>query len=460
MKRFGVIFPLAAAALWVGCSSCSGSDGSSAQQGDGSVPDLDAGTDGPGRDSPVEGSLRDRGDGSARDAFDAPVSAKPIWQDMVGTVGGCKVQRLANPQDVRVFNWTPCDSIPGCEMAVYDRNVLSAEGGVLANTVVRETPTGVIAALVLIDRQTPIAVLFTDAEGQAFDGYRTYPDVVECNCGIASLSDNRFGVNVCWLYSSEKKSSCGGILNSRGGSPVLFDVPPKLFGVPGGGTKMGDTRWLWFWVMPTRLTSVSSTDGSGFSIPVSVVPTGAVIDITAVDSSGPLFLVGAVLTPDGGSGGGTIVATDGISPAQPYLDPPTGSLYGAPGFAHSHVAWMRGIGQKSTNIFDQVEIWASPYSADPKQLVPEKIGDHGDKNLASRSTYGAGHGIFFVVESDGNGWAKGAIWDLAAKTKREVPYPHGFSASGVPGVTKTHVWGMIDETGINFSHRLLRFAIR
>lgn len=459
MKRFAAALLPVVGVLWFGCSSCSGKEASNGVQPDGSASDLDAGGDGAGRDSPSEGSLRDRSDGSPGDASDAAMSAVPIWQDMDGTVAGCKVQRLVNASEVRVFTWAPCDSIPGCERAVYDPNVLSSRGGVQMDTAVRETPTSAVAALVVRDTNMSMGVVLTDGEGRAFDGYRRHPESKDCESAIPAISTSgsRVLVVVCWLYANST-TACGGILNSPGGTPVLFDLPKKLNGGPDYVT-MGDQRSVWHWVLPTRLTSVNNIDGSGFSV-FDLSATSSVLDMNSTSTSGPRFFAAGVSGLDSGAVMGSILVTDGISPPKPYLEPPDDSFYDLPAFAHSHIAWMRGFGMTSLNVYDRVELWASPYNADPTQLKPEKIGDFFGKSLPTGGDRDAAYGVFSTTESDGMGWVRLVIWDLAAKSRREFPVPHAASVPAMPGVTKTHVWLLIDEVGENFAYRLLRFSIR
>lgn len=222
---------------------------------------------------------------------------------------------------------------------------------------------------------------------------------------------------------------------------------------------MGDARWVWQWVMPHRLSSVATSDGTGFSFLISASPSGPIYEIWDTDTSGPLFFVSMIAVPETGPAYATIAVTDGTSMPQPYLEPPADCWQGTPAFAHSHIAWTRGVGVKDINLFDHVELWASPYAADPKQLKPEKIGDIAGSNMPGHR-YAGGYGLFAAAESDGNGWLKEVIWDLAAKARREIPYPPGRVLLGTAGITKTHSWEVVDETGQNTKRKLVRFSVR
>ena len=163
-----------------------------------------------------------------------------------------------------------------------------------------------------------------------------------------------------------------------------------------------------------------------------------------------------MIATDGGKLGANIVVTDGISPPSPYLDPPSDSWYGLPIFAHSHIAWMRGVNPTQINLFERVELWASPYTADPAQLKPQKVSDWPDKYFNINGWAGA-FGTIAVVTTAADGTSlEDTIWNLDSMTtyKYAIPpaQPHDDLRCS-PGVTHTHSY-------VQKWNTIMRFALK
>jgi hypothetical protein len=149
------------------------------------------------------------------------------------------------------------------------------------------------------------------------------------------------------------------------------------------------------------------------------------------------------LRPEGGSYARIIAASDGKQPPTPYLTPPDDSFYSAVAFADSHVAWMRGVSPSDTNTFERVEIWASPYSPNPSELKPEKIGDWPGIHF-SASDHTGGHGKYaatYVVQKDPI-VVQELVWDLTTKTKTTFQLPPDVVVKWPMGITQNHMWGV------------------
>ncbi len=158
-------------------------------------------------------------------------------------------------------------------------------------------------------------------------------------------------------------------------APVVFTIPEPP---PPGGTQqsvLGDDRWLWWWAPGDRLSTVSAE--GRFRFPTSfakVAFQGPAVEYTGITTTGPLFLMEEFLLDDGGG----IHAQERTQTAfrqrrRTWRRRTRTTTTGQPAFANSHVGFMRGIGRKGLNLYDSVELWATLYSTNPTNLIPELI---------------------------------------------------------------------------------------
>ena len=202
---------------------------------------------------------------------------------------------------------------------------------------------------------------------------------------------------------------------------------------------LGADRWLWWWAPVDRLSTVSAKDGSGFQIFAAVTFSSTAQMYVDPTTTGPLFLTKEYDLTDGGHLQGKIAYSDGVSPTKPYLVPDNpNDDYGSPAFANTHVGFMKGITQKSLNLYDSVEIWATPYSTNPSELKPELIGAFPFTSMATL-VGGWGHlGTATKIPPDDSLGL--AVWTIATKSVRNYPVPEDHFPSALLGVTRTHFW--------------------
>ena len=203
---------------------------------------------------------------------------------------------------------------------------------------------------------------------------------------------------------------------------------------------LGDDRWLWWWAPVDRLSTVSAKDGSGFQMFAAVTFSSTAVEYTGLTTTGPLFLMEELAKDDGGHVQGKIAYSDGVSPTKPYLVPDNpNDDYGSPAFANTHVGFMKGITQKSLNVYDSVEIWATPYSTNPGELKPELVGTYP---YTSMGYLVGGWGRLGTIEGVPGGCLESRhlvnldeVGQEAIQRSRQDHFP-----SAVLGVTRTHLW--------------------
>jgi hypothetical protein len=272
---------------------------------------------------------------------------------------------------------------------------------------------------------------------------------------------DRYGVPV--VVYPDAGVQAGGVLHSFGSpaEPLLFTLP-QFSGGP-QATWMGSERWAWWWVSPEKLISMSTSDGGDATIFAPTNPSqGPVLALGQGTSAGSLFLFQEHILPEGGGYKAIIAASDGKQAPIDYLIPPEDSSYGAVAFADTHVAWMRGISPEGSNVFERVEIWASPYSTDPSELKPEKIGDWPATHM-SASLHTGGHGKYAVAYIAGQHPydIQELVWDLNTKTKTTFQLPPDVVAKWPMGITQKYVWtvGGPAMSGAGDASWLMRFNV-
>jgi hypothetical protein len=300
---------------------------------------------------------------------------------------------------------------------------------------------GVVVALGFALPGGDTTVLFARDDGQLLDGYRTSYGSNKCSLGSASVGPNRYGVIMMMDLNPTLRRVGGVLAGFAPAPPVFFEVTPTPPGYGPAPTEMNDARWLWRYYPDTYVT-VSVTDGSN---PVTFVKysdpaPGAVLDLTYWPAAiGPMFLFQQVSTPDGIAVESQLAVSDGIQPPEPYLIPPPDTADDKPGYAHTHLGWFRGIHPTGPGVYDKLEIWASPYSADPTMLTPYKVDDYALKSPPL--WIAAGHG-WFAAHSGQDPPVYGELyaWNLATKARKAFTLPGGRKLRGMIGISPTHVW--------------------
>lgn len=425
----------AAAATW---AACSGKQTASPEK-DGGADAGNAGVGGGGSGGAGGGAGAMGGSGGNGGSAGSPTDAgewgpAPVWKGIPGTAVGCTYERMVNAAQVRMFKWQACSWTAGCEQAVWNTDLFGQKPTFIHNSMVNDDGVTVRLGLTMWHEHNMAVVV--GADGMGMDGVRVTGGKFDCRIGATSVWKSRFAVHVQDLAVNH----FGGIVGEVGNMavpPVAFTIPDPP---PPGGTQgfpLGDSRWLWWWAPVGRLSTVLATDGSDFQMFALAV--GPIVEYDDPITTGPLFLAQEYEQRDGGHVQGFITYSDGVSPMKPYLVPPDpNDDYLYPAFANSYVGFMRGVHQNDPNLFDSVEIWATPYSTDPKQLSPEKIGDFPFKS-ASDLVGGWGH-LGTITKDPPEGSVGVASWTIATKTERTYTLPPDHSPDPFLGVTRTHLW--------------------
>jgi hypothetical protein len=149
-----------------------------------------------------------------------------------------------------------------------------------------------------------------------------------------------------------------------------------------------------------------------------------------------------------------IYISDGVQEGTPYLVPPAGSDYFAPAFADTHVIWLRGLNQDlSTQAFEQVEVWASPFSADAASLVPEKIGDTSLEYQTSGVVGGWGRYALRLTKTSAD------VWNASTHEVVRLDVRAYGSLWHALGLSRNHLYVTTDLDGLNTGDDLLRLRV-
>ena len=401
------------------------------------------------------GTAPDAGQGGA-----AGAGAEPMWEALSGGIVSCTVERIVNPTEVRAFHLEPCAEQPNCEKAA-----LSDWLGNLGTTSyfttgeAHDTDVGVMLAF-NVYMAPDYVVVFARDDGWVVDAYRVHENPPEGHCmaGIPVMSASRYGFDVD-QGNEFTMLRLGGVLSALDQSepPTFYEVTPVPYGVgPQIWSSMGSQRLVWQFYAP-RLLSVSSIDGSGLYTMAESSDNGPILEVNYPTGPGDVFYFEVVYLVPPSTVQGVVAQSNGLEPASPYLTPPDGSYYGRPAFAHSHIGWMRGTGQTDANTFASVELWASPYSPNPADLVPAKIDDYPSTHM---TWLHGGYGYLAAPSAaDAPAYSETAVWRLSDGVKLIFPFPGGRKIDRIVGITPAHVWIVGKQQSGNFADMIVRFAL-
>lgn len=407
MKQGGALVALLAAWLAIGCSSAP----QIVYQPP--APPVDAGTEAGGNTSWVD-------DAGTQDAVVTPSG----WGSL-GVADHCTFLNVPDPTRYQLFKWAACNGVANCEVARF--NPLPPDqttfyefdyGGV-----VNDDGTATRAVIHISDSLGDL-VFVTDAAGRLLNGYRIsgmlgYGD--ECYVGVGLWNDH-FGVLASPV--SRDNGTFGLIYGTAGQHAVPRLVIAQGYWA-GPWIRMGESRWAETMNTVTTFSNVTGEDGYDVS------GSGRAENLRVAGND---FLfqstTGSVVF-----GPSEIDFTDGILPAKPYLVPSDGSDYVAPAYANSYVFWLRGVDPNRTDgTFGHVEVWDSPYSPDPAQLAPEKLGDSPVAH--SPGCYDGGWGRY----AEAIGVDAIEVWNAASKTTQMLALPAGWQTKEILGLTRDHLW--------------------
>jgi hypothetical protein len=380
-------------------------------------------------------------------------SGSPIWKPLASAPLGCTVNRMVNATQVRAFTWQPCAGVAGCEQTVPAAGLAGAS---LLHGVVEEEP-GQTRVVFSANDAVSYSVYFATQDGWLLDAYQV-PSAPAPNCLLyaGAAWGSRYGV-LMWA-GPDVPGTNGGLLHTFGdpADPVPFQVTAPLgYGPSVGNVPMGATRWAWL-ITGSAVVSVSNADGGGFALVGAAYEPDAATRILGMDNlttNGSRFLFDEILQTADGGVTGILATSDGVSPPVPYLVPTDGSFYVFPVYAGAYVAWFRGIGYTGQpNGYQAIEVWASPYSADPAGLAPFKVDDFGAPAL-NVSIGAAGRAAAALTNTTT------AVWDLATKQRTIYTMPSALKLVTYLGLTSQYLWVMAGP-GNNTVSTYVRFALQ
>ncbi len=182
----------------------------------------------------------------------------------------------------------------------------------------------------------------------------------------------------------------------------------------------------------------------------SIEPGGSPTAISGVIAVNDLFvtverrIVDGILRP-------VLVASDGVKKAEPFFSLPVDAADDAPIFTGTHLVWFRGFGLLGDS-FDKVEVWALKWGEQGAVGVPYKLFDHLKKSNAFGFAYitgGQGWAVHAGLKdkpADGSAapWFTRLIHAESAKSTL-LELPSGIELSFLGGVTRTHLWMMVEK---------------
>jgi hypothetical protein len=384
-------------------------------------------------------------------------NATPEWKE-IGKIQGYPILQLQNPSDFQAFEWKPCDwtSMPGCEQAFVDEEFLNWKS---KNTIfVSVHDDGEKARGILLSfRNEEQIVALVGENGHIEDAFKNQNE--DLFFTISSIHGTNYGINA----RQKNKTNSGAIAGKIGKQPHLFDWDNS--GLFKGsiivwavlGKSYFATQWMSLGIQSyslmgqnqTRLVEVEKLNPDALGIQ----------DLISADD----YFLYTTYNYTTYSTPQTMIS-NGKDPGIPYTTPPPGAADGSIEYANSHVAWLRGFGQKATNDYEKVELWASEFSPDPAQLKPYKVSSitGGQVSTANWAMHG-GWGRLAYQEYDlsPSGQVTNIrvrVFDLKTLEKRDIPLPLGERARFIHGVTKSHVWFVTDGFD-NAPRQLYRWKI-
>ncbi len=379
------------------------------------------------------------------------------WKE-IGKIQDYPIFRLQNPSSFRAFEWKPCDwtDVPGCEQAWMNETFLNWKPTTVFFVGAHDDGNKVRAVLLSYRYEEQVAAVLEE-DGNIITAFLN--ENIEFNLNMPDL----WGENYAISATKVKKMDSGAIWGKMDGFVSTFDwdTSGALAGSALVWAAMGTNRFACQW-QSKGIQSYSLTEGeqNRFAEVIQLNPDA--LGVKDLTSAGDYFLYTTYnyttySTPQ-------TMISNGKDPGIPYTTPPPGAADGSIEYANSHVAWLRGFGQKATNDYEKVELWASEFSPDPAQLKPYKVSSitGGQVSTANWAMHG-GWGRLAYQEYDLSPSGQFTnirvrIFDLKTLEKRDIPLPLGERARFIHGVTRSHVWFVTDGFD-NAPRQLYRWKI-
>jgi len=226
-------------------------------------------------------------------------------------------------------------------------------------------------------------------------------------------------------------------------SPVVEEGPGITIAYNAGAFAAGRLGFVWG-PMGVKLASIDAIDGTGYTV----------FDPPSMDREWHRLagFPGIFLGYRSDGNGLSIWSSDGETAPAHYLG---GTDWGAssPLYLEPHIVWQKGESQTGFTTYDHWELWASPFSSDPNELVPAKVADLPHSGVA---TYVAAGSSYYAIGIDEQTVLLTHIPDGDQRVLR-VPTTHRLKAP-IVGIAKGKLYVLIRKLELS-EPDLYRFAI-
>lgn len=340
----------------------------------------------------------------------------------------------------QLYDWVPCEGHPGCEEAVWK---------------IPEPPGGRIILAELVDdhQGLRVALEFTTmvdwtwywagTEGELSHALTSAP----CLFAFSATYGDGYVAVANYLNNTGRAV---GVRGTVGQTDVSVWTPP-----PGGMFEMalGAKRFVYRSAFVGARSLDAATGGDYHEL---TSKKEGVLDVYFFQRILPeRFLLEGTVASDSVPSGAipTILVSDGLGAAVPWLSPAERGEDSSVRFAGSHVGWLRGYGQQKLNVYDKVETWTADLDADGNPVNPRMVEVATVPYNATRGS-AAGRGRYVHVPLPAASAAR--VCELATSSCYDLPLPPEFGkVYGVVGITDTHLW-IETATG----RRMFRFKLR
>ncbi|HWB74438.1 MAG TPA: hypothetical protein VG755_05775 [Nannocystaceae bacterium] len=388
-------------------------------------------------------------DASAEQAVAGVVA--PRWERLPTQVVGCDVERLVDPRAHDLFEWRACAGAPECSEAVWNAALVGHDGEIGRRSSVDDDGHDVrVAVRWDSDEAGQAGVFVTDAEGRIALGLRV-TTAGACNINAPSIAHGRFGVLVMHAAEGAAPLREGGLLAALDRLEVLapFELDPLPKGSGPDAVALGTSRWAWRF-SPERLVAFANDDGSDARV---VAERDASLRMLGPPSAtGPAFLFDMFELDESGRAVAHVGRSDGHAPPEHFIAGTADAWVGAARFAHSHIAWLRGLEPSGGSAFARVELWAAPYTDDAGALAPVRIGE---LDTPVWSPIGAGWGRYAIA---GATPTELQVFALADATRTRIALPDGHTFAAAAGLTRDALW-IVPELHDSPQRGLLRITL-
>ncbi|MCC6647674.1 MAG: hypothetical protein IT374_19155 [Polyangiaceae bacterium] len=164
-----------------------------------------------------------------------------------------------------------------------------------------------------------------------------------------------------------------------------------------------------------------------------------VLDVYVFQRLAPERFLFEAVAPSATTPSGTtpvILVGDGLDTPAPWLAPEDRGEDATVRFAGTHVAWLRGYGQKNLNVYEKVETWTADLDPVGNPVQPRVV--EATPGAAQNATRGAlSHGRFAAIHTAD----RARVCELDTAHCYDLVFPPEFGPFyHLVGLTDTHLW--------------------